>query len=541
MPATTEQYRTEIDQLTTLAERQLAAVWDQVDGPASARDLLNETVPDLIVLYGSAAGTIAADWYDEVRAEAEIAGRFRAIVAELPDLGRAESLAGWAASTGTDPAATLSLAQGGLQRIVADVGRRTITGSSIADPRARGWQRSASGGCSFCQAIAARGRVFTESSVVFASHDHCFPAGVVVGGPSAEVGYRRWYEGELIIIRVAGGEELPVTPNHPVLTSGGWIAAGDLREGDDLIECRFADLQALQVPDEDHVPSPIEDVWGAKCMDRLRSVPVAAEDFHGDAGRRQGNVDVVATDRLLAHVVDPARIEQAAQDLRARARSTAVPVPLARRCDPLLPLIRAFGTPNGVMRSTRELEPLLPRQPRHPQQCSVTRATGRYSGKAQPAHHDVAGHAIVMRHRQHALASVMTAHDIGRGGHSVVGRASGPRPRFDAPLDLKRLANPIGGTAAERGRDLIERLAGGVHLRRVVELRGCDFRGHVYNLQTSEGWYTANSLVVSNCKCVAVPAWDGRPVPVQPYTPSKRTITDAERARVRQWIAEHGL
>lgn len=41
-----------------------------------------------------------------------------------------------------------------------------------------------------------------------------------------------------------------------------------------------------------------------------------------------------------------------------------------------------------------------------------------------------------------------------------------------------------------------------------------------------------------HCGCMAVPAWSGEPVPVKPYTPSSRQITDADRARVKAWIGE---
>lgn len=39
------------------------------------------------------------------------------------------------------------------------------------------------------------------------------------------------------------------------------------------------------------------------------------------------------------------------------------------------------------------------------------------------------------------------------------------------------------------------------------------------------------------CNCVAAPAFGGQPVPVKPYTPTSRTITAADRARTREWIA----
>lgn len=39
------------------------------------------------------------------------------------------------------------------------------------------------------------------------------------------------------------------------------------------------------------------------------------------------------------------------------------------------------------------------------------------------------------------------------------------------------------------------------------------------------------------CGCEAVPAFGGKPRTVRPYTPSSRNITDADRSRVRDWIA----
>lgn len=40
-----------------------------------------------------------------------------------------------------------------------------------------------------------------------------------------------------------------------------------------------------------------------------------------------------------------------------------------------------------------------------------------------------------------------------------------------------------------------------------------------------------------HCNCTAVPAFDGESRPVKPFTPTSRQISDADRARVRDWIA----
>jgi hypothetical protein len=66
----------------------------------------------------------------------------------------------------------------------------------------------------------------------------------------------------------------------------------------------------------------------------------------------------------------------------------------------------------------------------------------------------------------------------------------------------------------------------------------CDFcrmligRGAVY----SEA--TADFASHDHCRCSAVPAFDGEPRPVKPYSPSLRQ-SPADQARAREWIASH--
>lgn len=58
-------------------------------------------------------------------------------------------------------------------------------------------------------------------------------------------------------------------------------------------------------------------------------------------------------------------------------------------------------------------------------------------------------------------------------------------------------------------------------------------RGAVYSEQTAD--FAAHD----DCDCIAVPAWGGRPRPVQPFTPSPRQVSDADKARARAWIARN--
>lgn len=59
-------------------------------------------------------------------------------------------------------------------------------------------------------------------------------------------------------------------------------------------------------------------------------------------------------------------------------------------------------------------------------------------------------------------------------------------------------------------------------------------RGVVYTRETVD--FAAHD----HCNCYAVPAWRGEPVPVRPYRPTLRNVTDADRERVREYLRING-
>jgi hypothetical protein len=58
---------------------------------------------------------------------------------------------------------------------------------------------------------------------------------------------------------------------------------------------------------------------------------------------------------------------------------------------------------------------------------------------------------------------------------------------------------------ASRGQDLAHRLSGQVASDRVVKVERVQWSGHVYNLTSAEGWYSADGFIVSNCDCRNIP------------------------------------
>lgn len=165
--------------VTGRVSRDLAVLWRQAlaEDALVTKAALLDLVPPLGDSYSLAAAALAADWYDDAREVAGARGRFTTEPAELVTKGRYEALIGWAIGplfTATPtPGTAFTLLDGGLQRIVANAHRDTITTNSVRDPGARGWARAGAGGCDFCRMLIGRGGVYTQASADFEAHDHC--------------------------------------------------------------------------------------------------------------------------------------------------------------------------------------------------------------------------------------------------------------------------------------------------------------------------------------------------------------------------------
>lgn len=132
--------------------------------------------------------------------------------------------------------------------------------------------------------------------------------------------------------------------------------------------------------------------------------------------------------------------------------------------------------------------------------------------------------------------------DVGEKGAAVLARwAIGPlfqaepdwrraRVQIEGGMQL-RIANASRYTVA--GSAIADPAADGWQRQGSGECPFCAMligRGSVY----SEAG--ADFAAHDHCRCSAVPAFKGEPRPVRPYTPSARKASDADRARVREYL-----
>jgi hypothetical protein len=345
-----------------------------------------------------------------------------------------------------------------------------------------------------------------EAAEGMMTHPECFPAGTMVAAAGIKASTTRWYSGEVVEIRTRDGREASVTPNHPILTAKGWVAAGLLDEGDDLICCSDPERMAATVagPDDYQVPTRIEDVAGSRGGSRgvsTISVPTAPEDFHGDGVGSE--VHVVRADSHLWDSLDPTIREPSPEGDFILRTNRRISLPRLGGFDEVfdrlgLAVDRSVG--GFHMEAT-----LLARHPRHANSVRIANIAGLDPALAKDTKHGRGGDVMPLGddgRRSPGSVVCNQGGEIGRNPSTSIPDGLGHTPSLD-PSPSEAVLDRVGRDPVLQAQ-FDSRFPGLVVKDKVVEIRRVPFCGHVYNLQTRDGWYLANGLFAHNCRILSL-------------------------------------
>ena len=168
--ADVERLRSATGRLVELIRADMARLFRRLDlsKPEVARDALLEVVPVLVREYGELAAVVAAEWYEQIRAE-QVGGAYTARLGDvIPDAAMVSSVRYAAGHLFKgDPEQTLKVLSGSLQRHVLYSSRGTVARNAEHDPARPRFARIPSGPttCAWCDMMASRGFVyFTKES-----------------------------------------------------------------------------------------------------------------------------------------------------------------------------------------------------------------------------------------------------------------------------------------------------------------------------------------------------------------------------------------
>lgn len=131
---------------------------------------------------------------------------------------------------------------------------------------------------------------------------NCFVGETKVASDSDVVrSYKHKYNGKIISIKTAGGVQFTCTPNHPILTPNGWVAAELLNNGDNIL-VTFGENNVFsrvnpyikhRFPSINAIHKLGKKFWGERACG-------LSVNFHGDVAT--ANVEIVTHKRLLGDV-----------------------------------------------------------------------------------------------------------------------------------------------------------------------------------------------------------------------------------------------
>ena len=263
---------------------------------------------------------------------------------------------------------------------------------------------------------------------------------------------RRWYEGRFIEITTASGNKLSGTPNHPIMTSSGWVALGSLAKGDNVFSSGDAHRACFRDPNVNDTPTSIGELFDAlKCDGATERRVGSLVDFHGDGA--DGEVEVVWSASELRGDYKAALAKDSPKPVLATSDLYA-----ARLSGSGLSLNAAGGLANPF-------------------------------GKSGNLAHS----------------------SLERGVHlfqlygSLLGTKLGPLPDArlahgsDVAAALTENSPDTVIADAVLYRESLTGLTGDVFLDEIISVDQSKFAGHVYNLITVNGEYAANGIIASNC------------------------------------------
>jgi len=333
-------------------------------------------------------------------------------------------------------------------------------------------------------------------------HVNCFIGSTIVQARDIVAVTKRFYEGPVITIESALGHKITCTPNHPIMTGFGWLPAGSLDEGFEIL-CDGSVNLLIQDNNNGNVPTRIEDIAEAfteSIMTFSEAVKVSPENFDGDG--EGSKIAVILTNWELGHGGDLKGSQHVAQDdlVFAGSKSSSE----AHCGTPDFGFHTMLATPDSIVGGDSISGPLLGGQSAHADFLGTTETADgnsiflKDSADCSPSYPKSVGDELF------ALVSGVEGNDFGfwknRGGSSLT-----DRDVIDTQNGTNRqIAN------AQSLADLNAAFPGKVQADNIVSVKSGYFRGHVFNLQTVSGWYLADSIIAHNCQCVEYPVSVGK-------------------------------
>lgn len=337
-------------------------------------------------------------------------------------------------------------------------------------------------------------------------HPNCLvPGGTVLAEGVMAHSYRE-YDGPVITLVTSKGNRITVTPNHPILTTEGFVPACMLQEGQEIIETTGEYRLLLgKAPNDINIPTPVEEIGHSiiqTCGGTTVRVKGSPVQFHGD-GSSDSEVNIVFPERFRVGEGDAFRCKPVREKCFPSAHFRRFS--LLPKCALFQIFNRAFHSANGVMSRFGLISGIktIPIESEKPANIRL-----RFSAHLRDFN---VSKSLVMQVKEFLELFRSGLHVSGRHIKEFFSRFSGKEPivhhgTLDGVFGYAemfrhfRISDPL---AAERLQRLFRQNV--LVISDLVHADTSEYHGKVYNLETKYGFYTYNNIVTHNCLHVLLP------------------------------------
>lgn len=318
--------------------------------------------------------------------------------------------------------------------------------------------------------------------------------------------YRRIYTGKLSYFVTDDGLLFGATPNHPILTIDGVKPINSINSGDYIIE-RFNNTIAAVNSNSNRFKINFCQIFNSFNKSFFDKSASKCSDFHGDGSDQE--IDIITPDSFLIKVIDFIFNEKISK-LGLSDTDMAIGYYCLSGISNLTFCFKSlFRTKAGFMSRLDLIKSLFNRHFTPFELFAFALAPYFNTRFKKMLSYYSPGNFVMFRNCIFAYTILVHGHDFVNWQFD---RASfnDIKSAIDRSINsesLEVLRNNI-RIETDNFRNFENCESSGIQISKIVNVFSSDFSGHVYNLQTNNGYYIADNVLVGNCRCTAEPVMD---------------------------------
>ncbi len=316
---------------------------------------------------------------------------------------------------------------------------------------------------------------------------------------------KRAYKGIKVTIRSSSGNKLAVTPNHPILTTRGWVRAKDVNLSDKLFLQSCAKGIGLVDGYDNGAYPTVKDIFesvGSSSEMSSSEVPLSPPDFHGDAIDKE--IAVIRSNSLLLDKGVSAFIKENCELILKGGHAGDFILSSFRSLNELIHT--SFGSSDFISKALSESPSLINGSSSHPCGLLLRAISWLESARFESSRYNHWRDSELFCYRGNSNSAIEDFNDS-------IGVFFAKLNELSASVNTSLAERPTNAGFADTSLicNFFDAYAGGIEFDNVVDVSfSYEESCHVYNLETVDHCYAANGIINHNCRSSLVPEIDGR-------------------------------